>query len=214
MKSSPCLGDETEWTQTHKQNGGGRRPVSLVGAVRTRVCDTCLDRSIWWPPLCLQTCVRWGLAWLSDSPQRTHTPQRSARQTVGETWRIQVSSQDVLPGCTTTDGFNVTCTFILRMQLAHLPAAGDFHTFDGPGDLDGADTAVLAALLFDVLKDLLVVLIVHQLLGHHHVEEAQHLRGHAGVLQPLESRDLQHDRRLYDGGLQVQTHQGGMSQSN
>lgn len=86
----------------------------------------------------------------------------------------------------------------------HLSTAGDFHAVDRSGDLDGADAAVLAALLADVLQDLLVVLVVHQLLGHHHVEKAQHLCGHAGVLQPLKSRDLQRHRGLYDGGLQVE----------
>lgn len=85
---------------------------------------------------------------------------------------------------------------------AHLPTAGHFDAIDGSGDLNGADAAVLAALLSDVLQDLLVVLVVHQLLGHHHVEKAQHLRGHARVLQPLEPRDLQHDRGLYDDRLQ------------
>lgn len=86
---------------------------------------------------------------------------------------------------------------------AHLSAAGDLHAVDGSGDLDGADAAVLAALLTDVLQDLFVVLVVHQFLRHHHVEEAEHLCGHARVLQPLKPRDLQRHRGLYDGGLQV-----------
>lgn len=83
----------------------------------------------------------------------------------------------------------------------HLPAAGHLHAVHGPGDLDGAHAAVLAALLADVLQDLLVVLVVHQLLGHHHVEEAQHLGGHSRVLQPLQPRDLQRHRGLDDGRL-------------
>lgn len=45
--------------------------------LRTPVCDTCLDHSIWWPPLCWQTCGQWGPAWLSDSLQQKRTPQRS-----------------------------------------------------------------------------------------------------------------------------------------
>ncbi len=49
----------------------------FVCAFKTHVCDTCLDRSIWWPPLCWQTCGRWELAWLSDSQQQKCTPQRS-----------------------------------------------------------------------------------------------------------------------------------------
>lgn len=87
---------------------------------------------------------------------------------------------------------------------SHLSTAGDFHTIDGPGDLDGADATILAALLADVLQDLLIVLVIHQLLGHHHVEKTQHLRGHARVLQPLEPRDLQRHRGLYDGGLRAE----------
>lgn len=90
---------------------------------------------------------------------------------------------------------------MLIERRAHLSTAGDFHTVDGSGDFDGADAAVLAALLADVLQDLLVVFVIHQLLRHHHVEKAQHLRGHARVLQPLEPRDLQRHRGLYDGGL-------------
>lgn len=97
----------------------------------------------------------------------------------------------------------------MNKHRVHLPAAGDLHSVDGPGDLDGADAAVLAALLSDVFQDLLVVLVVHQLLRHHHVEKAQHLCGHARVLQPLQAGHLQRDRGLYDGGLQVDNRYAG-----
>lgn len=88
-----------------------------------------------------------------------------------------------------------------RAGCTHLPAAGHLHAVHGPRDLHGAHAAVLAALLADVLQDLLVVVVVHQLLGHHHVEEAQHLGGQSRVLQPLQPRDLQRHRGLDDGRL-------------
>lgn len=88
-----------------------------------------------------------------------------------------------------------------EVGLTHLPAAGDLHAVDGPRDLDGAHAAILAALLADVLQDLLIVLIVHKLLGHHHVEETQHFGGQSRVLQPLQPRDLQCHRCLDDGRL-------------
>lgn len=88
-----------------------------------------------------------------------------------------------------------------RAARTHLPAAGHLHAVHGPRDLDGAHAAVLAALLADVLQDLLVVVVVHQLLGHHHVEEAQHLGGQPRVLQPLQPGDLQRHRGLHDGRL-------------
>lgn len=96
----------------------------------------------------------------------------------------------------------VSLRVVSMVLSAHLSTAGNLHAVDRSGDLDGAHAAVLAALFPDVLQDLLVVLVVHQLLRHHHVEQAQHLRGHAWVLQPLQPRHLQRHRRLYDGGLQ------------
>lgn len=96
----------------------------------------------------------------------------------------------------------VSLRVVSMVLSAHLSTAGNLHAVDGSGNLDGAHAAVLAALFPDVLQDLLVVLVVHQLLRHHHVEQAQHLRGHARVLQPLQPRHLQRHRRLYDGGLQ------------
>ena len=61
-----------------------------------------------------------------------------------------------------------------------LAAAGDLDTWHRAGDLQAANLPVLAALLPDVLQDVLVLLLVGQLLRHHHVQQAQHLRGLAG----------------------------------
>ena len=57
-----------------------------------------------------------------------------------------------------------------------LAAARNLDSRKRTGDLDGAHPAELAALLEHVLEDVLILLLVDQLLGLHHVEEAQHLR--------------------------------------
>jgi len=54
--------------------------ASSLCALRTRVCGTCPDRSIWWRPLCWRTCGRWELASLSDSRQQKRIPRRSVEE--------------------------------------------------------------------------------------------------------------------------------------
>jgi len=44
-------------------------------------------------------------------------------------------------------------------------------------DLQRAHDTVAVALLFDVLQDVLVLFVVLQLVGRHHVQQAQHLPG-------------------------------------
>ena len=51
-----------------------------------------------------------------------------------------------------------------------LAAAGDLHPRDGAGDLEAAHLAILAALLPDVLQDVLVLLLIGQL----ECQKAQH----------------------------------------
>jgi len=58
-----------------------------------------------------------------------------------------------------------------------LAAAGYLHPGHGAGNLQAAHLPVLPALLPDVLQDVLVLLLVSQLLRHHHVQQAEHLRG-------------------------------------
>lgn len=81
----------------------------------------------------------------------------------------------------------------------HLSTARHLDTIHGPGDLNGLDQPILAALVPHVLHDLLVLLIIQQLLGQHHIHEAQdlswvathlhlgahqarHLQGHGGLV--------------------------------
>lgn len=66
----------------------------------------------------------------------------------------------------------------------------------GARDLEAAHLAVLGALQLDVRANVLVLLVVQQLLGQHHVEQAEHLGGCAAVKEGgVQSRHLE-DRQL------------------
>lgn len=80
----------------------------------------------------------------------------------------------------------------------YLSGAGHLQAVHWSGDLDALHLAVLAALVSDVLHDLLVLFVVQELFGGHHVHQTQHLGGHTahlgdGAVQP---RDLQRHRGL------------------
>ena len=74
---------------------------------------------------------------------------------------------------------------VLRLLALHaapelnedLPAARHIHPRHGPRDLNAAHLAEPAALLSDVLQNVLVLLFVGELLGDDHVEEAEDLGG-------------------------------------
>lgn len=57
-----------------------------------------------------------------------------------------------------------------KVSLAsYLASAGHLQAVHRSGDLDALDLAVLAALVPDVLHNLLVLLVIQQLLRGHHV---------------------------------------------
>ena len=63
----------------------------------------------------------------------------------------------------------------------HLAEAGHLDARHRPRNLNAAHLAEPAALLTNVLKNVLVLLVVGELLGNDHVEEAENLGGLAGA---------------------------------
>ena len=81
----------------------------------------------------------------------------------------------------------------------YLASAGHFHSVHRPWDLDALHLAIFAALLLHVLHDLLILVVIHQLLRHHHVHETQYFCGDPAHLVHWavhQARDLQRHRRL------------------
>lgn len=85
--------------------------------------------------------------------------------------------------------------------MTNLATARHLNTINRSRDLDGAHGAVLAALLTDVLQDLLIVVIVQQLFRHDHVQQTQHLCRQTQVVNHLQAWDLKRDGGLYNSGL-------------
>ena len=96
----------------------------------------------------------------------------------------------------------------------YLAGAGHLQAVHRSGDLDALDLAVLAALVLDVLYDLLILVIIQQLLGGHHVHQTQHLGGQATHLshRAVHTRHLQRHWGLIYTRLQGQTGRLGQGQ--
>ena len=70
-------------------------------------------------------------------------------------------------------------------------ASGDLDSRNRSWDFHGSYGSELAAFLPDVLQDLFVLLLVPELFGGDHIEEAQHLGGSPGTGDAAHARNLE-----------------------
>lgn len=153
-------------------------PSSFVSSTRSPGGDKHLDRSIWSPPPCWQTSFLSALAWPSGSQKLTWTPQRSTEKhnnILGR--RPDITCLPQYPHMT-----NLIWKTESVRNSSYLASSRDFQTVHRSGYLNALNLAVLAALVPDILHNLLVFFIIQQLLGGHHVHKTQHLGGQTSHL--------------------------------
>lgn len=92
-----------------------------------------------------------------------------------------------------------------KCVCVYLASPGHLKAIDRPWNLDALHLAVFAALIPDVLYDLLVFLVIQELVRRHHVHQTQHLGGNAAHLghgAVHQAGNLQRHWHLVGPGLQ------------